>query len=280
VLLLSGIASRKGASAQIPQDLFPIIKGWTLTTDDPVYDPGTLWDYIDGAADLYLLCGFVDLHIARYRSGEGKEIRVEVYRHSTRENAFGIYSQERNTDYRFVDVGTQGYEADGVVNFLAGIYYVKVAESSPGTGDRSQLLQTARGMEKELGQARGWPLSLSFFPDSGRVGNSDQFIPSEFLGYSFFRSAYTARYDGGLPLMLFVMEAASDEAASAAVEAYRRTLHAGAYHDNEGVLLVRDPHHGPLVIGRVGRHVYGGVGTSELVSRCDELRKHLAMQQR
>src|SRR5512141_754220 len=72
---------------------FPGLDGWTMAVEETVYNPDNLWDLIDGAADVYLEYNFVDLHLCRYQQGD-KEIRVELYKHATREDAFGIYAQE------------------------------------------------------------------------------------------------------------------------------------------------------------------------------------------
>ncbi len=131
-ILLVGLLFASGGWAQEGASLFPIVPGWTVTTDTTVYTPDNLYDLIDGAADVYLSYGFTDLHLANYRDGKGTEVRVELYRHNTPANAFGIYSQERKPDYHFISVGAQGYRDEGVLNFLAGRYYVKVSTHAPG----------------------------------------------------------------------------------------------------------------------------------------------------
>jgi len=41
--------------------LFPQLDGWVQKGDPAVYTPGNLYEYIDGAADVFLGCGFVKL---------------------------------------------------------------------------------------------------------------------------------------------------------------------------------------------------------------------------
>ena len=107
--------------------LFPEIKGWNFTEENEVFDANNLWDVIDGAADLFLEYSFVDLQIGRYISDGGIEVKVEIYRHNNPLNAFGIYSQERNPEYHFIQVGTQGYIEESVLNFLDGVFYIKLS---------------------------------------------------------------------------------------------------------------------------------------------------------
>ena len=115
------------SNAQNTPTSFPQIGGWKLTAEGTVYTPNNLWDVIDGAADLFLEYGFVDLQIARYQQTADLEIKVELYRHKSAVDAFGMYSQERYPDYHFIDLGTQGYVEKGALNFLCGEYYVKIS---------------------------------------------------------------------------------------------------------------------------------------------------------
>ena len=108
------------------QDIkLPDLKGYKKTTNYPVYLPGNLWDYIDGAADIYLAYGFIDLHVAEYKKGKNV-IKIEIYKQADQTMAFGIYSTERSPSFRFLNLGSQGYTADGAINFFKGNYYVKI----------------------------------------------------------------------------------------------------------------------------------------------------------
>src|SRR5665647_1288072 len=108
------------------QDIkLPELKGYKKTTSYPVYLPENLWDFINGAADTYLAYGFVDLHVSEYKKGKNV-IKLEIYRHSDNIMAFGIYSTERSPSFRFINLGSQGYIADGAINFFKGNYYVKI----------------------------------------------------------------------------------------------------------------------------------------------------------
>ncbi|MBE0674052.1 MAG: hypothetical protein IH591_05275, partial [Bacteroidales bacterium] len=51
---------------------FPVVSGFKIVRDYPVYTPGDLWDYINGAAEAYLSYGFSELHIAEYVKGKNR----------------------------------------------------------------------------------------------------------------------------------------------------------------------------------------------------------------
>ena len=153
LLLGSATASRADEAG----GLFPPVEGWKMIPGAMVYTADNLWDIIDGAAEVFLSYGFVDLHIAEYENASGTDVRVEAYRHTSCANAFGIYAQERKPEYHFITVGTQGYIEENVLNFLCGVYYVKISSHRRGKEGLDAMRLLARKVEEHLKQERRWP---------------------------------------------------------------------------------------------------------------------------
>ncbi len=181
---------------------FPEVKGWNLTVIPDVYTPGNLWDLINGAAESYLSYDFVDLHLGDYKHASGTVIHAEVYRHSTSVNAYGIYSAERSPEYKFVEIGTQGYLEEGVLNFLAGQFYVKLYSTDSGDEVQEALQKIGQKISGHLDQENSLPKLLKLFPSKGQLPYSDQYIRENFIGFDFLHSAYTVGYDGGFKLFV------------------------------------------------------------------------------
>jgi hypothetical protein len=226
-----------------------------------VYTPKNLYDLIDGAADLFLLYGFVDLTLAEYRQTNGPVVRVEVYRHTSRNNAFGIYSQERSTDYRFIDVGTQGYIEDGVLDFLRGVYYVKMTTHTPGKQGRDALREIAGSVDTSLGQDKAWPATLALFPQEGKIANSETYIAESFLGYRILHAAFVAEYGAGFKL--FIIECDSADACRHMLDAFLDLLKQNPGNETSGRYRIIDPHNGNLVVMVRGRFLLGAFSFTE-----------------
>ena len=245
-------AARRGEGSPVH---FPEIPGFVLTTEATVYEASNLWDFIDGAADLFVSYGFLDLHIAYYRSNDGAEIKAEVYRHDTPENAFGMYSQERSPGLNFVNVGTQGYAEEGIVNFLTGQHYVKLSSNQTGGGIQDSMLVIARKLATAIGHSAGWPKALALLPAEERVPNSEQYIAESYLGYTFLRGAYSAQYHRAEPFEIFVIPAVSDSAASSMAVALARVNRLTPCTD--GTQLIHDEHQGDIALVRIGKYLGG-----------------------
>lgn len=241
--------------------LFPAVPGWKSAPPpgDSVYTPENLWDIIDGAAELFLSYGFVDLQIREFADTAGTDVRVELYRHSSGTNAFGMYSQERNPGCHYIEIGTQGYVEDKVLNFLSGVFYVKISSHRGGTEGIDAMVLIGSLVARHLHQESGWPSPLARLPAERRLPNTESYIAENFLGYRSLRSAFTARYEGGCTL--FLMEFGSASLARSAADAYVKA--AGAVQNlREGEMTdVSDPRTGPVVMLLRGRTLSGAFGT-------------------
>ena len=97
---------------------FPEVTGWRQSGEIQTFIPKTLFEYINGGADLYLTYDFQELKVAEYSNEKKASVTIEVYRHKTPTHAFGIYSQERLSDANFLDIGSQGYIEDKCSEFF------------------------------------------------------------------------------------------------------------------------------------------------------------------
>jgi hypothetical protein len=240
-------------------ELFPEIKGWNLIADERVYGPSDLWDLIDGAADMYLNYDFLDLHLADYNNEIGINVRVELYRHSTFENSFGIYTAERNPDYHFIKIGSEGYLEEGALNFLCGYYYVKITTSSQGEDARNAMVQIAGFIDKNLSQERNWPDILQSFPQE-MIPYSEHYIAENFLGFEFLNSAFTAEYyKDGENFQVFIIRTGKPEEVRAMLEKYLEFTK----QDNEvtdGLFKIQDTYNGNIYVILKGNILAGIVG--------------------
>jgi len=256
-----------------PGSLFPRIKGWEADINDVVYDQITLWEYINGAADIYLSYDFENLFIAGYTNNEGQKVNVELYRHSSVENAFGIYTAERMADYNFIDIGIQGYYEPGVLNFLTGQYYVKMSSSGKSVADKEAFLEIARAINNELGSDNKWPPVLDLFPREGKVVNSEGYIARNFLGYSAFHSAFTAEYAMNERFKMFIIKLNSESEVRAMLESYAASLNEDKITEEGNTYIIHDFFNGMIFILVNSSYMIGVINTSDKDLSIDYLNK-------
>lgn len=155
------------------------------------YKADSLYQYIDGGADVYLLYDFQILLHQDFKSGAA-EVTADIYDMGRPEDAFGIYSAERSPKYKYIPVGAEGYSSKGVLNFFQDRYYVKLAGS--GAGADALLDQLAHTLSTRIGGTRTLPTVLSKLPPLHRVRHSEQYIRKDPIGHAFLAPAYLVTY--------------------------------------------------------------------------------------
>ena len=231
------------------QDLIlPELQGYKKVTSYPVFVSENLWDFINGAADTYLSYGFIDLHVAEYKKGKDV-IKLEIYRHSDNTMAFGIYSTERSPSFRYINIGAQGYIADGAVNFFKGNYYVKIRTYSKS----EKTLQSTESLAIKVadmikGDSR-MPAVLSQFPEKGKKKNEETFINESVLGHKFLNKAYKAVYEVGSDnFSLFIFENGSSGDVKKTVDTYLKTTGQDPSDSGSGKYKLTDGYNGTVFL--------------------------------
>ncbi|MEJ2719816.1 MAG: hypothetical protein P8181_01565 [bacterium] len=203
------------------EKVFPTLEGWTPDGKPQIFYPETLFEYIDGAAEVYLSYDFEALGALTYDKGEKQNLTIDIYRHKDLRDAFGIYSAEKPTATDFLLIGTQGYYAKGILNFFKGPYSVKVAGYYLGDEDETLLTSIANEVAARLHGETGFPKLLSCFPEEGRILNSEKYIAKYFLGHGFLHSAFTASYElDDNSFDVFIIEAADSGGARDMLDKY------------------------------------------------------------
>lgn len=227
---------------------FPDLPGYRKNTEFQVYHPDNLWDFINGAAETYLAYGFVDLHVAEYKKGKSV-IRLEMYRHRDHTMAFGIYSTERSPSFNYISLGSQGYIAEGAVNFFKGDYYVKIRTYSKNEKTLEAVQSLARSTAGMIQGSTDMPQALSLFPAEGKKPNEEMYINESVLGHKFLSQAFKANYEAGPDsFSVFIFQTKSPEEAWKSAEAYLASTGTEALESSSGKYVMSDGYNGTIFL--------------------------------
>ena len=155
------------------------------------YTSETLYQYIDGAADIFQLYDVQAVLHRELKAGD-LELTADIFDLGNLENSFGMYSSERSPSYDFVTIGAEGYRNEGILNFFQDRYYVKLAAF--GAGADPALEQFATALAARIGLNKAFPTQLSMLPAPHRKARSEQYIKKDPLGHSFLSPIYQAVY--------------------------------------------------------------------------------------
>ncbi len=175
--------------------LLPDVVTWKISEAPQDYFPEILFEYINGAAEIYLSYGFKELTVGQYEKKDSNaSLIIEIYDMGNEINSFGIYSAERFPDSQFISLGNQGYLEEETLNFIVGKYYVKLLCFDSGEDSADFLKLFSQEVVKRVKDKGTLPSALAFFPKQGLVRNSEKFILRNFMGYSFLHSGFLANY--------------------------------------------------------------------------------------
>ncbi len=198
-LLLAGphcasLPGRDGGGASLVSRLAD--RSWIETEPSRTFGPGNLYEEVDGEAELFLPYGFEELTVGFFRpaGNEPAEVRLELFRHATSRDAFGVWSQHRFPGQEIVDVGAgKGVVSDTSLDFFQGTRFVRIRAAS-GKATRSDIVKLGRDLSTLLPGTGDLPRETETFRIPGLVDGSIVFHRRAILGYEVLAPGYEAKY--------------------------------------------------------------------------------------
>jgi hypothetical protein len=189
-ILLAAVlgAAVPGAAADFPQ-----IKGWSPATEVQTYTTDTLWEYINGAAEVFVQYGFRELE-TRELSADGVTVAVGIYDMGTPLNAFGIYRTEAPTDTPPEAVGGEAVVSPPYQALMAkDRYYVKV-DVYDGELDAASGKALLAAIARALPGSDDLPAEVRSLPTEGMIAGSVRYTREAFLGLAELQGCVSADY--------------------------------------------------------------------------------------
>ncbi len=258
MMSVSGIGAERYDSPS-NQALLPELNNWTKTEEPSTYFPETLFEFINGAAEIYIAYGFKELTVTQYgQKGSTASMAVEIYEMSNETNAFGIYGAERYPDNNFVPIGIQGYVEEGMLNYLIGKYYVKLLCFDGKDRSREYLDLFAKAIAEKTQGQRTFPTLLSHFPKEGLLANSEKFILKNVMGYSFLHDGYLSNYTvGDFEFDCFIIQGFDEEDAQMMLDKYLEAKKSLPIQKMGSMVSIQDRYYDLIYLSRVGNHICG-----------------------
>lgn len=267
IYFVSGVSGISAAhrSQVLLRDVLPVVEGMKESASPQTYYPETLFEYINGAAEIYLSYDFKELIVAEYqKSGSPDSIAVEIYDMGNHKNSFGIYSAERYPDNEFLKLGTQGYMEEGTMNFLVGRYYVKLLCFDCEERSDKWLHSFSEEVVNRVGAEEGFPAHLETFPGEGRIPNTEKFILKNVMGYKFLHDGYFASYKmNDLVFDCFLIEGNDAEDASEMLKKYLDAKGADSVQKISQGFQIRDRYYHNIYISQVDNILCGVMKISD-----------------
>lgn len=289
LLILTGIIGgcRLSSAAMTLESLIPkehIPEGWVLIEGPRIYTQKTLFEHINGQAELFFKYGFRKSIFGIYQDKKNSQnqIELDIYDMGSVLQAFGIFSRFRNED-RPIGIGLDSFLDDRSAFFYKGRYFVMLYATEPNL---SFLREWAIRISSRISDHSPPPKEISYFPKNGLKWGSIQYFPEGLLGHQFLKKGFQGTYIEkvevkakvevedkdrtkieGKEFHLFLVIFKNSDEAMNGLNAYRNHLlkkgkiHSGASNRfGYKTLKGDDPYQGQVIVVHKGSYLVGVVG--------------------
>jgi Family of unknown function (DUF6599) len=285
LLVLTGIfLGFEGASwAGTLEFLLPtkgLPEGWAMIEGPQIFTKKTLFEHIDGEAELFLKYGFQNSVFAVYQNKKDREnqIELDIYDLGNVLQAFGIFSRFRNED-RPGGFGLDSFLDEHSAFFYQGRYFVTLHAPEPNS---EILRQFSKQISLKIPDPSLPPGEISYFPKNGLKPGSIQYFSEGLLGHQFLKRGFQGTYvenaggqaedqgktktdDKEFKLFLAIFQ--NSQKANQALKDFKDDLSrkgkvsSGSIVGFEtGALKGEDPYQGKVMVVQKGRYLLGIVG--------------------
>jgi len=161
-ILMASMLINNPAGRNLQDLLPPVPAGWELDRQDKIFDSLSLFDYIDGGAELYLSYGMKEV-IGRIITKEENEIRIEVFDMVEARNAFGVFTNTRLKDEKQYGQGSQYFP--GAQIFWKDKYYITVTANDVNEDIAEAIRMISAGIDANIETTGAIPGIIQYLPE-------------------------------------------------------------------------------------------------------------------
>jgi len=135
------------------QSLLPengFIPNWNIKDSIETYKGDDLFMYINGGADLYLEYGFEEAAAGRYLNYMSNNIHVDIYKMSSIDAAYGIFTLGSTSKGKPLELGDQSLLYDYYLDLWKGPYFMRFTANKKDNGMIDTLLIFARSIDSKI----------------------------------------------------------------------------------------------------------------------------------
>lgn len=154
------------------------IDGWRAAGDWQSWDSESIFEYIDGHAEVYLAYGMTRCLSRRYSGPEGEpEIIVDLYQLESAADAFGVWTHDRDGDE--VDIGQGAYYRHGWLSFWQGPWFGSIYAEGESEAAKRAVLAVGREAAAAIGAPGEPPPLVDELPGEGLEPRTVRFLHSQ-----------------------------------------------------------------------------------------------------
>ncbi len=154
------------------------VGAWTARPPDRLCDRRTIYDYMDGAAEVYLTYAYAGLVVRQYGRSPEPSIIVELFDMTGSFDAFGVFTNGRDEDLPDAGIGQGAELRDELLTFWKDRYFVAVRVDAERAGRpiREAVAKLGRAIAAAIGKTGALPEVLAYLPADGLITHSVRYV--------------------------------------------------------------------------------------------------------
>jgi len=150
------------------------IGGWVAEPQDRIYDPKTIFGYINGGAEVYKAYNMRACSSRRYTIDNGPAIVLDIFDMGSPADAFGVFTHD--TDGNVIDVGQDGRLRPGWLSFWKNRFFVSVYAEDDTEAVQKAMIELGRQVGGSITEPGAKPKILSRLPHEGMDSQSIRYL--------------------------------------------------------------------------------------------------------
>jgi hypothetical protein len=149
------------------------VNDWKASKDLQ-FTPESLYDYINGGAELYISYNFKNVLSRTYKNSNDEEIQVEIFDMQKPENAYGVFSQQREEETNKFGQGSQ--VVLGSIIFWKDNYFVSMMNHNETPQVKQGMLSIASAIDDNILQTGQKPEIIDYLSEQDLDASSIRFF--------------------------------------------------------------------------------------------------------
>ncbi len=196
-------------------------------TPPEMFTPDTLFEKINGQAELYLSAGFERMRCQRFALKDDPDVWFEmfIYDMGKGSNAFAVYSSQRRSDAVNLELAQHAYRTANALFMVHGRYYVESVAALTSEPLFEAMAAAVESFMRDTKVTEKAAAGLELFPKPNLNPDSLTMIAANVFGFEKLNQVYTAEYDiNGFKIKAFVSKRATPGEADKLAEGFYQFL--------------------------------------------------------
>ncbi len=152
--------------------------GFVASAPGRAYDRATIFEYMDGAGEVYLQYDFRALFVREFSKRDQPGITAQLFDMGCPEDAFGIFSLEREDEDAGIGQGSE--YGGGLLRFWKGRFFVSVFAEIESPETREAVFALGRAAAAAIRETGARPAEVEALPPEGLVVRRVRFFHGPF----------------------------------------------------------------------------------------------------